>query len=478
MTDLRTLFRNAVATASDQRGKPALLGKTDGTLYWSSSRRDKVWARIGESGSNQEAVVQCTAVTPQIDMPVKVDMVNGVLSVVAVDEKRYLSFSGNRPGGNIGAHAWLHGRLGPDPLYLTGLQYLPLLVHPSNPAALTVTVEQGAYRWEGAYKIFETADSSSLSAYIPASALVKHFVIVCLDRANNVFVIVDGGDVPLGGDALFSGASVTVADVTAVTIAAAYLPLAAVLLYYGQTTIRAADIVMDLRQWGNEAGTTTGSLEGGVVINESGAAADFRVESDGDANMLFVDGTSNRIGFGTNTPAAKFEIVTGALSASNRAPQLRMGIGAGEYQGFYTTASNVFGMFGGADYDGTNFTARHTSFSLLTVAATDGSIRLYTNDGLTAGNTFTPTERVRLAANGRLGVNVTIPAAMASVKQASTTGAIAVADFEQADLSEEFVNFISTVGAGNPIDTAALGAYYGKARVAVNGTFKWLALYD
>ena len=48
------------------------------------------------------------------------------------------------------------------------------------------------------------------------------------------------------------------------------------------------------------------------------------------------------------------------------------------------------------------------------------------------------------------------------------------------DLSEEFIEFITTVGAGNPIDTAAVGAYYGRARVSVAGVagFKYVALYD
>ena len=36
-----------------------------------------------------------------------------------------------------------------------------------------------------------------------------------------------------------------------------------------------------------------------VIINETGVDADFRVESDGNANMLFVDGGNNRVGIGT-----------------------------------------------------------------------------------------------------------------------------------------------------------------------------------
>lgn len=82
------------------------------------------------------------------------------------------------------------------------------------------------------------------------------------------------------------------------------------------------------------------------------------------------------------------------------------------------------------------------------------------------------------ADSGNFGVGDASPNGKLSVAQASTTGAIATADLEQADLSEEFFNFISTVGAGNPIDTAALGTYYGKVRVAVNGTFKFMPLYN
>tara|TARA_R100000808_G_scaffold19423_1_gene42136 strand:- start:337 stop:1434 length:1098 start_codon:yes stop_codon:yes gene_type:complete len=43
------------------------------------------------------------------------------------------------------------------------------------------------------------------------------------------------------------------------------------------------------------------SLDGGIVINESSADADFRVESNGNANMLFVDGGNDVITIGGST---------------------------------------------------------------------------------------------------------------------------------------------------------------------------------
>jgi len=48
-----------------------------------------------------------------------------------------------------------------------------------------------------------------------------------------------------------------------------------------------------------------------VVINEDSRDIDFRVESNGNANMLFVDGGENRIGIGMNTPADTVHIRSG-----------------------------------------------------------------------------------------------------------------------------------------------------------------------
>ena len=49
----------------------------------------------------------------------------------------------------------------------------------------------------------------------------------------------------------------------------------------------------------------------GLVINEAGEDFDFRVESDGNANMLFVDGENNRVGIGTGVPSGKLDVELG-----------------------------------------------------------------------------------------------------------------------------------------------------------------------
>ena len=54
---------------------------------------------------------------------------------------------------------------------------------------------------------------------------------------------------------------------------------------------------------GNGLGTVkSADLDGAVTINEASADVDFRVESNGNANMLFVNGGTDKVGIGTNDP--------------------------------------------------------------------------------------------------------------------------------------------------------------------------------
>lgn len=50
------------------------------------------------------------------------------------------------------------------------------------------------------------------------------------------------------------------------------------------------------------------SLDGPTVVNDSGADSDFRVEGDTDANLIFADASTDRVGIGTNTPSVKLDV--------------------------------------------------------------------------------------------------------------------------------------------------------------------------
>lgn len=48
--------------------------------------------------------------------------------------------------------------------------------------------------------------------------------------------------------------------------------------------------------------------DGSAVFNDNGASVDFRVESDTNANMLFVDGSTNRVGIGEAAPTEVLDV--------------------------------------------------------------------------------------------------------------------------------------------------------------------------
>lgn len=50
-------------------------------------------------------------------------------------------------------------------------------------------------------------------------------------------------------------------------------------------------------------------VAGGVIINDTGADADVRIEGDNDATLLFTDASTDRVGIGTNAPATKLHAV-------------------------------------------------------------------------------------------------------------------------------------------------------------------------
>ena len=67
------------------------------------------------------------------------------------------------------------------------------------------------------------------------------------------------------------------------------------------------------------AGLERMSVNGsGTTFNEDGEDLDFRVESDGNENMLFVDAGNNRIGVGTSSPQCQFHSYTGSGSNALR----------------------------------------------------------------------------------------------------------------------------------------------------------------
>jgi len=97
---------------------------------------------------------------------------------------------------------------------------------------------------------------------------------------------------------------------------------------FGKFQIIVATDGVDKDYFHIDAGTkSSGSLVNGeIVFNEDSQDIDFRVESDGNANMLFVDGGNNRVGIGTNAPqVGTLHVHTasaGTVTASTQADDL------------------------------------------------------------------------------------------------------------------------------------------------------------
>jgi hypothetical protein len=74
-------------------------------------------------------------------------------------------------------------------------------------------------------------------------------------------------------------------------------------IFFGADTVGVSTNGVERVEFGNSE----------TVFNDGGADVDFRVEGDTDANLLFVDASTDRVGVGTNAPGDKFQVAGNAL---------------------------------------------------------------------------------------------------------------------------------------------------------------------
>lgn len=212
---------------------------------------------------------------------------------------------------------------------------------------------------------------------------------------------------------------------------------------------------------------TTGKLiqDSGVLIDDSDnvtipAGSDLTV----DADTLFVDSTNDRVGVRTTSPSTHFHVVSEVSSSR--------GLKSGQYSTdtrtavFYaekargTLASPLavvdgdgIGGFFYRCYDGTSYSNPAAFFGTIDGAVSSGVVPA----GISfETGTSTRTERMRITSGGRIGIGIVVPTSKLHVDQSSTSAAIPVLALDQADVSEEMIEFITTIGTGNAIE--AVGA--------------------
>ncbi len=119
-----------------------------------------------------------------------------------------------------------------------------------------------------------------------------------------------------------------------------------------------------------------------------------------DANQNINNTNTGNVGVGTTTPNYKLEVAN-----LNDKAQIRFGLGALDSGGFLFSNDPSNAVFsGGASWNGGWF-AKAMNASL--VEAKAGSLTFFTNTSLTAGSSFTPTERMRISSNGYVGIGTT-----------------------------------------------------------------------
>ena len=126
--------------------------------------------------------------------------------------------------------------------------------------------------------------------------------------ADGVIAPVTDSDVDLGTNSLrFKDVYIDSATVTG-EIAAATLDISGAIDVAGTTNLDVVDIdgAVDMASTLLVAGVLTANA--GAVFNEGSADVDFRVESNGNANMVFVDGGNDKVAIGTATATAMLTV--------------------------------------------------------------------------------------------------------------------------------------------------------------------------
>ena len=82
----------------------------------------------------------------------------------------------------------------------------------------------------------------------------------------------------------------------------------------------------------------------------------------------------------------------------------------------------------------------------------------------------------------RVGMGIAAPNSKLHVRQASATGAQPVLELEQLDVDYAFTNYVGTSAADATrsisSSTATAGNKVGAIRIRVNGTERWIRIYD
>jgi hypothetical protein len=211
-------------------------------------------------------------------------------------------------------------------------------------------------------------------------------------------------------------------------------------------------------------GTTFGA-DGGAVFNDSSADVDFRVESNGQTHMLFVDGGGDAIGMGFSDPNNATLAINGRVCINNNDnPNNHHSYGDDLIIGNTSNAGGGMTILGTTTgYSRIQFADGNTG------SGTPGLIQYGHTDNLFVWLT-SDTERMRLDSSGNVGIGLT--SYNERLKVSSAEGNTAVVAFEHTGTAAQQYGLHLRLN-GNPNDTTryflqGVGGASGSDTVHVN----------
>ena len=420
LSDARRAYREALEKYQERTpSRVAVLGDGRGTASSNvlvPGRPDYVYARDDVTSTRFFQVLNQGAVQPAANLPVYVGY--PFPTGTGSDEEQVIRINysglGDISSGTVppvGPHHQQHEFRGGDDILLDSRQFLPGLVHPTDPVSMQVQVESFIYFWD-TWRRWEITRSKDLTEYLPSSGYIL-WVMIALDPETGQLVYRPGVPFATGSQDVILG---TFTPVPAP--AGNELPLGYVRLASTTTTIdwtSSADNIGDARLWVNPpmlhildrieqlegiSGNPPDLMMMGAATNLVGEATSGN-SGTGTTNYIarWASGTvlgtgvmydtGSNIGVNNTSPNYRLDVVASAS-------QIRFGTGATDDGGFlFSVSAGTALLAAGASHNGTDYVAKRTT---ATVVFLSGSSLFVQNDtGLIVGNTFTPTVRLSIS---------------------------------------------------------------------------------